>query len=208
MGSDSSLPLSIGLTGGIGSGKTAVSDAFAKLGVQIIDTDILSRELVRPGSATLKKITEYFGNSILLESGELDRRRLRDIIFTDLEKKTWLEQLLHPEISQLVHKALAACTGDYVMVVVPLLFETGQYAFLDRVLVVDSPENLQLQRVLARDKTNPVQAERIMAEQLGRLQRLALADDIIVNDGSLADLQEKVNELHEQYRRLSKQKNH
>lgn len=202
------IPLSIGLTGGIGSGKTAVSNAFEKLGVKIIDADILSRQLVKAGTPALKKITDYFGASILLNSGELNRQQLREVIFSDPEKKYWLEQFLHPLVRALIHQQLSECDNDYAIVVVPLLFETDHYTFLDRVLVVDSPEELQIQRVLIRDKTKSADVERIMSTQLPRSQRLALADDIIVNDGTLKALQEKVKELHEKYQRLSKRKNH
>tara|TARA_R110000824_G_scaffold7892_3_gene35718 strand:- start:65061 stop:65687 length:627 start_codon:yes stop_codon:yes gene_type:complete len=203
-----SIPLSIGLTGGIGSGKTAVSNAFEKLGVKVIDADILSRELVTAGSPALKAITEHFGTSILLDSGELNRQQLREIIFSDAEKKHWLEQFLHPRVRALIQKQLNDCKDNYALVVVPLLFETDHYEFLDRVLVVDSPEELQIQRVIKRDKTRQEDVKAIMAAQLSRSQRLSLADDIITNDGSLQALQEKVKALHEKYQRLSKQQNH
>ncbi len=206
MSTSDTLPLTIGLTGGIGSGKSAVSQLFADLGVPVIDTDRLSRELVQHGSPLLNKIKDYFGNEILLKSGELNRKQLRQIVFHDKAKKQWLEKLLHPEIKQLLFEQLKNISENYVVIVVPLLLENDSYNFIDRVLVVDCSESLQLNRAMARDKSSPDEIKKIITSQMPRSKRLQLADDIIVNEDTLESLEEKVIELHEKYQSL--QRNH
>lgn len=205
MNKTSTLPFTVGLTGGIGSGKSAVSNLFEEMGIYVIDTDLLSRELVASGLTLLSDIENYFGTDILLPNGELDRSRLRDIIFANPEKKRWLEQLLHPQIRALLLQRLTQCQSDYALIVVPLLLESDDYKFLNRILVVDCPEALQLQRVQQRDNIDTETARSIMASQLPRDQRLAYADDIISNDSSLNDLKSQVEELHEKYKKLSRQ---
>ena len=204
MSTSDKLPLTIGLTGGIGSGKTAVSQIFADLDVPVIDTDQLSRELVKQGSPLLNKIKDYFCSEILLTSGELDRRQLRQIVFHDKVKKLWLEKLLHPEIKQSLIEQLKNISENYVVIVVPLLLENNNYNFIDRVLVVDCSESLQLNRAIARDNSSPDEIKKIIASQMPRSKRLQLADDIIVNEDTLESLEEKVLELHEKYQHLKR----
>lgn len=194
----------VGLTGGIGSGKTAVSNAFADLGVTVVDADIVSREVVEPGSPALSKIAERFGSDIL-SNGQLDRATLRQIVFADPKHKTWLEQLLHPLIGQRMVEQLAQAPGDYAILASPLLIEAGQQILCHRVLVVDVPESVQLQRTMARDNNDEAQVRRIMASQASREQRLAAADDVIDNSESLSTLSAKVTTLHRRYQELSRE---
>lgn len=203
MSTEGKLPFTIGLTGGIASGKSAVEHLFKELGVTVIDTDQISRELVRPGTPQLKAISRHFGSEILTASGELDRSRLRKIIFRDPVQKRWLENLLHPLIRTLAREQLAATSGSYAILVVPLLLESQQYTFVDQVLVIDIPENLQIARVMDRDHCGREIAKSILAAQMPRQKRLAGADDIIENSGSLIELKKKVRQLHEKYQRLS-----
>ena len=205
MNTPGSFPLTIGLTGGIGSGKSTVSQIFSELGVPVVDTDELSRQLVSQGSPLLDEITAYFGNHVLLPSGELDRKKLRQIIFSDADNKQWLEHLLHPAIKQSVIEQLNNQKSEYAIVVVPLLLENNNYDFIDRVLVVDCDETLQLQRATARDHSHAEEIKKIIDSQIPRAQRLALADDIIHNDADLSLLKQQVLKLHEQYRQLSHQ---
>ncbi len=188
MNPGSTLSLIIGLTGGISSGKTQVSRLFAELGVSVVDTDQISRDLVKSGSANLQKIVAYFGPEILLTNGELNRSRLRHIIFSKPDKKQWLEDLLHPQIRSLALQQLAACRSSYAILVVPLLIESQHYDFVNRILVVDCEEDLQIERVIQRDQTDESTAEGIIAAQLSRQQRLSQADDVIDNCGTLAEL--------------------
>lgn len=194
--------LVVGLTGGIGSGKTAVSDAFARRGAAVIDTDLIARELVEPGRPALAEIRARFGAEILTDDGRLDRRRLRELIFTDPQARTDLETILHPRIDATVRERLAAVDTPYAIVVIPLLTETGRRRdYLDRVLVVDVPERLQIERVTARDRVSEAQARQALAAQAGRAERLALADDVIHNDASLAALDRQIDALHQSYSR-------
>ena len=191
--------LRIGLTGGIASGKSTVSALFGALGVPIIDTDELAREVVRPGSAGLAQIVAAFGPEVLDAAGGLDRRQLRARVFADAQARRQLEAITHPLIRA---AALAACEragGPYQVLVVPLLIESGFDQHVDRVLVVDCPIGIQRQRLLERDREDPAQAERILRTQLDPAARRARADDIIANDGDLARLREQVQRLHELY---------
>lgn len=189
----------VGLTGGIGCGKSTVTALFAKLGVQHVDADIVAREVVMPGTPCLQAITQYFGNEILLSGGELNRAKLRQHIFTDAASKTWLEQLLHPAIRQQILARLQALTSPYALLVAPLLLENKLNRYVQRVLVIDLPESLQLSRAMARDQADEQQIKAIMAAQLTRTERLKLADDIITNDSSISDLPPQVAALHQQY---------
>ena len=189
----------VGLTGGIGCGKTTVTALFAKLGVQHVDADIVAREVVMPGTACLQAITQYFGNEILLPTGELNRAMLRQRVFTDAASKTWLEQLLHPAIRQQILAQLQALTSPYALLIAPLLLENKLNRYVQRVLVIDLPESLQLSRAMARDHADEQQIKAIMAAQLTRTERLKLADDIITNDSTPADLAPQVAALHQQY---------
>jgi len=191
--------LTVALTGGIGSGKTQVSDYFVSLGVPVIDTDIISRQLVEPGQPALEKITESFGHQLLFASGQLDRAALREIIFNDATARKKLEDILHPAIREKVQHQLQALSFPYVIIVIPLYVETGQFLKTDRILVVDCPQEIQKKRVLARDNVSMEQLGKILEAQVTREQRLAVADDIIVNDADIETLQHKVRQLHEQY---------
>ena len=195
--------LVVGLTGGIGSGKTAVSDAFARRGVPIIDTDLLARALVEPGQPALAEIAAQFGPACLDADGALDRAYLRKTVFADPERRKRLEAILHPRIRQAVDERLAAIHTPYCLVVIPLLIETGMADLAQRILVVDVPEDIQIQRVMARDQATEAQARDILAAQASRRERLALADDVIDNSGDLADVDAKVERLHRYYLALA-----
>jgi len=192
-------PLRIGLTGGIASGKTTVANLFAALGVTIVDTDLLSREVVAPGSPLLQQITERFGIAVQNGDGTLNRQELRNRIFEDPAQRKWLEALLHPAIRKLTDERSAAATGPYVIVAIPLLVETGGASRFDRVLVVDCDPEAQIARLMARDGTTREEAQRMLAAQASREARLAVAHDVIRNDGDLAHLRDQVDELHRQY---------
>ncbi|MBD2859751.1 dephospho-CoA kinase [Spongiibacter sp. KMU-158] len=189
----------IGLTGGIGSGKTAVSDRFAAHGISIVDADVISRVVVEPGRPALEKIRDHFGTDILLEDGNLDRAQLRQKIFSSPTDKQWLESLLHPLIAEETLRQLSEAQSPYAIYVSPLLVESNQKGFCQRLLVVDVSEETQLQRTIARDSNDAEQVKRIIASQASREQRLALADDIIVNDSDLKSLHEKVDAMHQSY---------
>ncbi|HFQ14626.1 MAG TPA: dephospho-CoA kinase [Gammaproteobacteria bacterium] len=195
--------LAVGLTGGIGSGKSRVSDAFARLGVPVIDTDIIARELVAPGQPALDEIRAAFGNAVFTAEGELDRRALRQRIFSQPDQRRKLEAILHPRIRAEVRRQIAALSAPWVLVVIPLLLESGQGDLVQRVLVVDAPVELQRARTTQRDQISDEEVDRILAAQLSREQRLAAADDVIVNDGSLADLQQQVEKHYHFYNRLA-----
>ena len=189
----------VGLTGGIGSGKSAAAECFAALGVGIVDADIVAREVVAPGQPALQQIAAHFGNQVIAADGSLQRRVLREIVFADPEQRRWLEQLTHPLIAQSIQRQLAASTGPYALLVSPLLLETTQRELVQRVLVIDAPETLQVARTVARDQAQPEQVRQIMAAQMPREQRLAHADDVIVNQGDLEQLRQQVVQLHQQY---------
>jgi dephospho-CoA kinase len=193
----------VGLTGGIGSGKTAVSDHFEHLGITVVDADLASRQVVEPGTPALAAIAEHFGPEILQADGALDRAALRARIFADEGERHWLEALLHPRIGEALRDGLAAATSPYAILVSPLLFEAGQATLVDRVLLVDAPEALQLERTMARDQNSEAQVQAIIKAQASRAERQARADDILVNDGTLADLLTKVEALHERYLALA-----
>lgn len=191
--------LIIGLTGGIGSGKTAVSDAFARRGAPIIDTDLIAREVVAPGQPALAEIVTQFGPACVDSQGGLDRAYLRQVVFAEPALRRRLESILHPRIRQALRERLAAIKTPYCLVVVPLLVETGMTDMAHRILVVDVPAAFQIQRVMARDNVTEDQARRVLAAQASRAQRLALADDVIDNSGDLASLDAQVAALHEKY---------
>ncbi len=193
----------IGLTGGIASGKSTVANLFAALGVTIVDTDLLAREVVAPGSALLPRIAEHFGAEVLQKDGSLDRAALRSRVFANAAERQWLEQLTHPAIRELTDKRCESATSRYVIVAIPLLVETAGAELFDRVLVVDCSPEIQLARLQARDGTTRAEAERMLAAQASREQRLAVADDVVKNDGDLATLREQVEKLHRQYLKLA-----
>ena len=200
----SSRPLLIALTGGIASGKSAVADLFAKRGVPVLDTDRIARDVVEPGAPALAELVAQFGADILDASGRLDRARMRERVFQSPEQRKRLEAITHPAIRAELARRSAEAGGAYQIHVIPLLVEGGRADAYDRVLVVNVPEAQQLQRLMARDGASVEQARRILDAQATREQRLALADDVIVNTGALADLDGFVETLHRNYLLLSK----
>ena len=197
--------LIIGVTGGIGSGKTAVTDEFSSLGICIVDADIAARTVVEVGQPALQEISKKFGKGILLENGELDRAALRKIIFIDPQQRSWLEQLTHPLIRQEITTGLKQATSPYAILASPLLIESKQQQLVNRTLVVDTPEELQISRTVKRDNNNPDQIKSIISAQLPRDIRLEHADDVILNDQGLDYLQQQVKTLHNRYLELSLQ---
>lgn len=195
----------VGITGGIGSGKTAVTNAFQELGIEIVDADIAAREVVTLGSPGLAAIETHFGADILLEDGTLNRAKLREIIFKNPAEKKWLEQLTHPLIREEIIKGLKNSSSPYTILVSPLLIESGQSQLVNRVLVVDVPVEVQIQRTCERDNNPQAQVEAIIKSQLDREIRLSYADDIIENNHSLLHLKEHVAKLNQQYLRLSEE---
>ena len=189
----------LGLTGGIGSGKTAASDFFAEQGVTVVDADVVAREVVLPGSPALAEIVEHFGNDVLHADGSLNRASLRQRIFANSSDRDWLNQLLHPAIRERLLQQLQAATSRYVILVAPLLFENGLDAYCQRTLVIDVDEQTQIQRTQQRDQVEAKQVESIMAAQWSRQQRSAAADDVVDNNGSLAQLIAQLKPLHESY---------
>ena len=191
----------VGIAGGIGSGKTAVSDRFAEHGVVVVDADVASRDVVRPGEPGLAAISERFGSAVINGNGELNRAALRERIFREPDERRWVERLLHPAINRLIAERLAAATSPYALLVNPLM--RARDARAHRILVVDVPEDVQIERTMARDSVDEAQARAIIASQLPRKDRLAFADDVIVNDGELADLDPAVRKLHARYLELA-----
>lgn len=199
--------LVIGLTGGIGSGKTTVANGFEKLGVPLIDADLIARELVEPGRTALEEVRAVFGAECLTKEGRLDRAHIRQRIFSDDSLRQRLEAILHPVIRKRIKALTAEIKAAYCIVVIPLLLETGQNDLVDRILVVDAPEKEQLKRVAARDKLSHNAIIRIMQTQADRETRLAAADDIIVNNSDLETLTSHIRSLHRRYLELSKYDN-
>jgi dephospho-CoA kinase len=196
--------LRIGLTGGIASGKSTVTQRFAELGIPVIDADVASRSVVEPGQPGLTLVVERFGPQVLDAEGRLDRRALRTVIFSDSTSRQALEAILHPLVRADMERQAAAAQGPYVVMAIPLLIEGGNpHQRVDRVLVVDADEALQIQRVQMRDGASPEQARAILASQASREARLAAADDVLSNTGSVAELRQAVDLLHEQYLQLS-----
>ncbi|MFN3544124.1 MAG: dephospho-CoA kinase [Thiobacillus sp.] len=196
--------LKVGLTGGIGSGKSTVAALFAARGVPVIDTDVIARELTAPAGLAIGEIRTAFGDGVLQADGGLDRGALRRLIFSDANARRQLEAILHPRIRAQVEYTLGALQAPYALIVIPLLVETGSYRdVLDRVLVVDCPEALQIERVIARNGLSRGEVEAILAAQVSRAARLAAADDVIENIGSTDDLQAAVAALHARYLALS-----
>ena len=199
------MAYTVALTGGIGSGKSTVADAFARSGINVIDADIIARQVVEPGTPALATIAEHFGTAILLADGSLDRRQLRERIFSQPAEKAWLNALLHPQIQQETRRQMRLATSPYVLWVVPLLVENQLWKKADRVLVVDVSTATQLSRTIARDGVSKTHAENILAAQASREARLAVADDIIDNNGSPDKLAGDVARLHQHYLMLAAQ---
>lgn len=192
-------PLRIGLTGGIASGKSTVAEMFADLGVPVIDTDVIAREVVRPGQPTLEEIHATFGDRVIASDGTLDRAAMRAIVFGDDAARRRLEAILHPKIGETTREQADAAGGPYQIIVVPLLVESSLRGFVDRVLVVDCDEDTQIARLLSRDAESEAQARRILAAQSSRAERIAIADDVISNDGDLDGTRDQVKALHRRY---------
>jgi dephospho-CoA kinase len=196
--------LRIGLTGGIASGKSTVTQRFAELGIPVIDADVSSRRVVEPGEPGLDQVVERFGPGVLDSNGTLDRRTLRALIFSDPASRQALDAILHPLIRADMERQATAAEGPYLVMAIPLLVEGGRSRdAIDRVLVVDVEEAVQVQRVRARDGGSEEQARAILASQASRNTRLAAADDVLYNSGSVADLRQSVDLLHAQYLRLA-----
>ncbi len=193
----------VGVTGGIGSGKTAATRVFESLGIDVVDADLVSREVVEPGSPALHEIAARFGPEILTQPGTLDRSRLREIVFADPDQKKWLEELLHPLIRERIITRLHQSTSPYAILSSPLLLETNQNRLVNRVLLIDVPVELQISRTTTRDSVSRQQVKSIIATQATRSYKTTKADDIIVNDGSLNDLRRQVEQLHSHYLELA-----
>jgi len=206
-------PLRIGLTGGIASGKSTVANMFAELGATIIDTDVIARDVVAPGQPALDEIAATFGESLIDDDGTLDRGALRKLVFADDEARKRLEAIVHPRIQDetgrqsmraaAARRQSARASGEYQIIVVPLLIKSSLKDLVDRILVVDCDEETQIRRLRARDAESEDQARRMLAAQSSREERLAIADDVIRNDDSLASTLDQVATLHEIYRSLT-----
>jgi len=195
--------LRIGLTGGIASGKSTVAQRLTELGIPVIDADVAARAVVEPGTVGIAQVVERFGSGILDATGALDRRALRDLIFNDPRARSDLEAILHPLIRAAMERSAEAAAGSYIVMAIPLLVEGGASDRVDRVLVVDVDESLQLQRVMARDGSSLEQARAILASQASRAARLAAADDVLLNSGTVTDVRQAVDRLHQKYLRLA-----
>jgi dephospho-CoA kinase len=191
--------LKIGLTGGIGSGKSTVADLFADLNTPIIDADIIAQQLVEPGKPALKTLSNHFGENILLSSGALDRSQLREVIFTDPEQKKKLEAILHPLVYAEIEALIQQLDTQYCIISIPLLIETGMESFVDRVLVIDCPVEVQFLRVKNRDQLTDFRINSIISSQASREQRISAANDIIDNSNGTLALAEQVKKLHNLY---------
>ena len=199
-------PLRVGLTGGIASGKSTVADMFAELGVPVIDTDVIAREVVAPGMPALDEIRSRFGDEVFDDVGRLDRTALRKVIFENDRARTDLEAILHPLIGEETRRQSNEAGGTYQVIVVPLLVESSLRDFVDRILVVDCDEETQIRRLLARDAESRSQARRILAAQASREERLAIADDVVDNSADLDSLRARVGELDVSFRSLAGQR--
>ncbi len=200
------MPYVVALTGGIGSGKTTIAEMFARLGVKIVDADIIARQVVEPGSPALDEIRHHFGPQAILPEGHLNRGWLRQRIFADPASKEWLNGLLHPLIQQQTRQLITAITDDWCLWVVPLLTENGLHHCADRVLVVDVDEETQIRRTMARDNITRQQAADILTAQASRQSRLQIADDVIDNSGPPEMKQQVVAMLHQRYQLLASAK--
>jgi dephospho-CoA kinase len=197
-------PLRIGLTGGIASGKSTVTQRFTELGISVIDADVASRKVVEPGTPGLAQVVQRFGGQVLDAAGRLNRPALRALIFNDSSARQALDAILHPLIRAAMEREAAEAQGPYVVMAIPLLVEGGGSAKrVDRVLVIDADETLQIQRLRARDGGSEEQARAILASQASRAARLGIADDVLLNTGTVAELRQAVDRLHEQYLQLS-----
>lgn len=198
----------VGVTGGIGSGKSAVTQRFESHGIHVVDADIVAREVVAPGEPALQAIVDHFGPKVILPDGQLDRRALRARVFEAPAERRWLEQLTHPLIRERLLAQLAASPSPYSILVAPLLLEGTLHSAVNRILVVDAPESQQIARTVARDNTDAASVQAVLDAQLSRAERCARADDIIVNDSDLQHLDDAVDALHQRYLQLSQASEH
>jgi dephospho-CoA kinase len=196
-------PFRVALTGGIASGKSVVAELFAALGVPVIDTDVIARQVVEPGQPALAQVVAAFGPDVLDMSGHIDRRRMRERIFADPDARRRLEAILHPAIRAEMARQSLAASGPYQVLVIPLLAEGGSRDHVDRVLLVDVPEELQVQRLMTRDGVTHEQAQASLNAQATRAERLALADDVLRNTGRADELKGAVADLDAKYRRMA-----
>ena len=195
--------LYIGLSGGIASGKTIVSDEFSSLGADIIDTDIIARELIYPGSETLNEIVSVFGENVLQDDGNLNRKLMRQIIFSEKDKKITLEKIMHPKIQNEVKLKIQSASGQYQIIVVPLLLQSPILDFVDRVLIIDCNEKIQINRLMNRDNISEELAKKMIENQSKREERLAIADDVILNEGHIKEIKHEVKKLNDFYIKIS-----
>jgi len=189
----------VGLTGGIGSGKSVAAEIFRTCGVEVIDADALAREVVEPDQPALSDITTHFGSELLTAQGHLDRAALRKIVFSNPKHKSWLENLLHPLIAELLQRRLSATKSPYAILESPLLLETEQHKLVDRVIVIDVNEKIQIDRSVRRDGSDEEVIKSIIASQIDRAERIQNADDLVSNEESLEQLREKIEALHSKY---------
>lgn len=195
--------LTVGLTGGIASGKSLVASAFQRLGVTIVDADVVARDIVEPGQPALAEIVERFGADIVDDDGRLKRRDLREIVFADAQARSDLEGITHPRIRAELARRRDAAQSDYCLLVVPLLVKSSMIDLVDRVLVVDAPEVVQMERLMSRDDIDEDLARRMIAAQDARSERLAMADDVLINTGPRKDIADLAAALHAGYLRLA-----
>lgn len=196
-------PWILGLTGGIGSGKSAAAQCFIDLGIHVVDADHAARWVVEPGRPALAVIAEHFGPTVLNADGTLNRGALRGLIFENAEQRRWLEALLHPLIATEIQRDLASASSPYAILVSPLLIESGQWKMTQRILVIDAPQQLQIERTMRRDNSSQEQVQAILKAQASREDRLSRADDVLVNDQDAAWLQSETRRLHHFYLTLS-----
>ena len=194
----------VGITGGIGSGKSAVTAHLENLGIDVVDADLAARVVVEPGQPALDAIAKHFGTEILQEDGHLDRAALRKIVFEDPQARTWLESVTHPAIRQEIESQLQSATSPYVVLSSPLLLEAKQHSFVNHVVVVDVTEELQVARTTVRDSNSVELVQKIMAAQLPRTERISRADEVIDNSGTLTDLEAQADALHRRMLELAK----
>ena len=197
--------LKVGLTGGIGSGKSTAAQRFEELGVPIVDADVIARNVVEPGKPALEEVIAAFGDKVVNSNGELDRTELRKIVFEDRDHKALLESILHPRIHDEILRQLDHLSAPYCIVVIPLLAESKRIYPLDRVLVIDLPHALQLERTSARDQQSEEKIDKIIQSQSSRKKRLSLADDVVENSGTVELLYERIDLLHQKYTELAHQ---
>ncbi|HAT6956957.1 TPA: dephospho-CoA kinase [Legionella pneumophila] len=195
---------SVGLTGNIASGKSTVAEFFSELGIDVIYADRISKELTSKNTPCYQNIVSHFGSSVVLKNGDLDRKRIRDIIFSNSSERLWLEDLLHPAIRKKIEEQLIVCSSPYCLIEIPLLYNKHHYPYLQKILLVIAPVESQLDRIVKRDHCTKEQALAILATQPNLEQRLETADDVLVNESGLSELKEKVNKLHKKYLKEAK----